>query len=94
MGDVQDALPEGRGSLLDGKAAHIGLAGGVSAGAKGGHVGILAGDHMNILHGDAHRVRHHLGIGGVAALADLRLAGLELERAVLVQHHAAGGGFQ
>ena len=94
MGDVQDAFPESQGSLHDGKAADIGLTGGVGARTEGGHVGVLGGDHVHILQRDAHGVRHHLGVGGVTALADLRLASLELEGAVLVEHHAAGGGLQ
>ena len=49
---------------------------------------------MHHLQRHAHHVRRHLGKGGVRALADLRLADLQLERAVLVQHHSARGGFQ
>ena len=94
VGDLQDPLPQGLGCLHNREAADVRLPGGVGAGAEGGHVRVLGGHRVDVLHRDAHRVRHHLGVGGVAALADLRLAGLELEGAVLVQHHPAGGGLQ
>ena len=94
MGNVQDALPQGQSRLHDGKAADVGLPGGVGPGAEGGNIRILSGDHVDVAKGNAHGVRHHLRIGRVAALADLRFAGLELEGTVLVQNHPAGGGFQ
>ena len=94
VGVFQDALLEQRAGLPDGEAGGVGLTGGVGAGAEGGHVGVLAGHHVDRLQGHAHNVRRHLGVGGVGALADLGLAQLDLEGAVLVEHHAAGGGLQ
>ena len=45
-------------------------------------------------HRYAHGVGGHLRVNRVAALAYLRLAGLHLHGAVLVEHHAAGGALQ
>ena len=49
---------------------------------------------MYVLSRDADSFGGHLGEHGVAALADLGGPQLELHRAVLVEHHPGGGGFQ
>ena len=49
---------------------------------------------MDFFQRNADHIRRHLGKGCVRALADLCLRHLQLERPVLVEHHAAGRTFQ
>ena len=90
----EQLLPELLPHLLDGLAGDVGLAGGVGPGVKGGGVGVLEGDDVHVLGGDADGLGGHLGEHRVAPLADLGGPQLELHRAVLVEHHAGGGGLQ
>ena len=95
VGVFQDLFLQDQARLGDGKAAHVGLPGGVGAQAEGGHVRILVRNHVHIrVILQADDLRRHLGVGGVSALADLRLAHLQLDGAVLVEDHAAGGMLQ
>ena len=95
VGVFQDLLLQDQARLGDGKAAHVGLPGGVGAQAEGGHIRILVRNHVHIrVILQADDLRRHLGVGGVSALANLRFAHLQLDGAVLVEDHAAGGMLQ
>ena len=94
MSDLQDLLTQLGSALGDTQSADVGLTGSVSTGTVGSHVGILAGNDMDVLQRHADSVSDHLGVSGVTALADLGLAGLELQGAVLVDDHTDGAGLQ
>ena len=87
---IQDFVFQELSCLADRESRHIGLPGSVGAGTERRHVCILYGDHMHHFHRDADHVGRHLGESRVRALADLRLAQLQLEGTVLIQHHPAG----
>ena len=90
LGILQNPFPQEQCGLADGKPCRISLSGCISACSKRRHVRILAGYNMYILQGDPQHVRRHLGKCSIRPLADLRLPKLNLQGAILVQHHAAG----
>ena len=95
LGVFEDLVLENLAGLRDGEADDVGLTGGIGAEAERGHVGILTGDDVHIaVVLDADDVGRHLRVGRIGALTDLRLADLKLDRAVLIEHHAAGGMLQ
>ena len=81
--------------LAYGEARNVGLAGGVGAEAGGGYVGILAAHHVYVpVAFQPYHLGGHLGVGGVRALAYLRLAALHGDGAVKVELHAVGAGLE
>ena len=76
-GVFEDLPLQQLGRLPDGEACRKGLAGGVSAEARRGHVGVLTGQNVYLfIIGQAKDLRAHLCVGCVCALTDLGFADL------------------
>ena len=93
-GILQYLKAEFLAAFLAGHAGHIGLAGCIGPGVKGGHVRVLGGYDVDLVKGYAGCLGSHLGEYGVGSLADLRGAHAQLHGAVLVEYHAGGSCFQ
>ena len=89
-GVFEDLPLQQLGCLPDGEARGKGLAGGVGAEARRGHVGVLTGQNVYLfIIGQAKDLRAHLCVGCVCALTDLGFADLQIDRAVEVQLQTA-----